>query len=134
MGLFRSLPSEFNQANVYMFYILGHYEPQGRIELFAVAVSAASLVVSILAFLRASSTEQRSLADAKTQAFLTFCDRFNAIKRDIPPGWSDRNWLPDRALLSGGDRSPGVSLEEFKGRRWLDCGNAVQPVPMPRSS
>ena len=66
------------------------------IEMVAVVISGASLVVAIIAFRKANSAERRSLADAKTQAFLTFRDRFNTIKRDIPPGWSDKtkSWLP----------------------------------------
>ena len=69
------------------------------IELFAVAISAASLCVSILAFRRARSAERWTLAETRTQAYLTFRDRFNSIKRDIAPSWTDKEWLPKQGTV-----------------------------------
>ena len=68
--------------------------PKEWTELLAIGLAAASFVVAILAFRRASSAERRSLAEAKTQTFLTFRDRFIAIKHDLPPRWGDQEWLP----------------------------------------
>ena len=63
-------------------------------ELLAVFLSAASVVIAIFAFRRANSAERRSLAEAKTQAFITFRNRFIEIKHNLPPRWGDKEWLP----------------------------------------
>jgi hypothetical protein len=63
-------------------------------DLVAVVISSVALVFAILAHRRAINAERRLLAQAKTQAFLTFRDRFQQIKRDLPPRWSDPTWLP----------------------------------------
>jgi hypothetical protein len=63
-------------------------------EIIAVVLSTGSLIVAILALMRARAAEQGTLAATKTQAFLTFRERFQQIKHDLPPGWSDPTWLP----------------------------------------
>ncbi|MCM3874733.1 MAG: hypothetical protein ND895_28905 [Pyrinomonadaceae bacterium] len=65
------------------------------INLGAIILSAASLVVAVFALRRASYAEKRALAEAKTNAFLTFRQRFQMIKRDLPPKWNDEAWLPE---------------------------------------
>jgi hypothetical protein len=62
----------------------------------SIGMSAVAVVFSILAHLRAGQAEQRSLAEAKTNAFLAFRERFSQIKHDLPPKWADGVWLPER--------------------------------------
>lgn len=64
------------------------------INLIAIILSAGSLVVAFVALRRAHSAERRALAEAKTHAFLTFRERFQQIKHDLPPRWSDKEWIP----------------------------------------
>lgn len=66
------------------------------IAIVAAVISAGSLVVAMVSFRRAGTAERRSLADAKTQAFLAFRSRFLTIKHDLPPRWDDDTWLPER--------------------------------------
>lgn len=61
----------------------------------AAIISTGSLVVAIVSFRRADAAERRSLADAKTQAFLAFRSRFLTIKHDLPSRWDDETWLPE---------------------------------------
>ena len=65
-------------------------------DLVALIISGFALVFAVLAHRRSISAERRSLAEAKTHAFLTFRERFQRIKHDLPPLWSDPNWLPQR--------------------------------------
>jgi hypothetical protein len=65
------------------------------INLIAIILSAGSLVIAIFALRRAKFAEQRALAEAKTNTFLTFRQRFQQIKHDLPKKWNDKLWLPD---------------------------------------
>jgi hypothetical protein len=65
------------------------------LNLVAIVLSGGSLVVAYVALRRAQSAERRALAEATTHAFLAFRARFQPIKRDLPPRWSDKEWIPE---------------------------------------
>jgi hypothetical protein len=65
------------------------------ISLIAAGISGGSLVVAIISLRRALSAERRALAEAKTNAFLVFRQRFTEIKHDLPAKYSHPVWLPE---------------------------------------
>jgi hypothetical protein len=68
--------------------------PQDWADISTVLVSSVSLVLSYVALSRAGSAEHRALAEARMNAFLTFRERFQQIKHDLPPRWMDDDWTP----------------------------------------